>query len=163
MAKIQTMTRIVRAVVLTALAASFSAADASAQVRRSRFSTELSTVREVHLETHRLIETARHCGLVTEDLDKPARMPLATSRLKLTPSAPDFVVVSANVVKHNEVCAVSIEVMLLRWSQDFGVPVTVWSRNALIVGGTDGLNTRVSESVGTLTKELISDWLDVKR
>ena len=150
-------------VVTAVLAASLSTADAFAQVRRSRFSTELSSVREVHLETRRLNEAAGDCGLAAEDLDKPSRMPLATSRLKLIPSAPDFVVVSANVVRHNEVCAVAIEVVLLRWSQDFGAPVTVWSHNALIVGDKDGLNNRVRESVGTLIKELISDWLDVKR
>jgi hypothetical protein len=33
----------------------------------------------------------------------------------------------------------------------------------LIVGDKDGLNIRVRESVGMLIKELISDWLDVKR
>ena len=163
MAKSQTMTRMVNLVVMTVLAASLSTADAFAQVRRSRFSTELSTVREVHLETRRLNETAADCGLTAEDLDKPSRMPLATSRLKLIPSAPDFVVVSANVVKHHAVCAAAIEVVLLRWSQDFGAPVTVWSHNALIVGDKDGLNVRIRESVGTLIRELISDWLDVKQ
>ena len=47
-----------------------------AQAVRSKFSTALASVNELHLETRRLDEQAQRCVLIASDLETPARQAL---------------------------------------------------------------------------------------
>lgn len=145
------------------LFASLWTTESVAQGLRSKLSTTLSTVTQLHLETGQLGDHAKQCGLTTGDLENPARIALEASRLSLIQSATNFVFVNANVVTAGDVCAAAIDVELFRLSNDFGASVSVWARKALIVGGEDGFNALVRQKVDGLTKEFIADWQNARR
>ena len=140
------------------------AAESFAQGSRSKFSTALSSVTELHLKTGKLDEPAQRCGLTVGDLETPARLALETSRLRLIDSAGAFVHVNANVVAVGDVCAGAVDVELFRWSNEFGTSVSVWTSRALVVaGGRSGFSTRVREKVDTMTRDFVAEWVKARR
>jgi len=139
------------------------AAESFAQGTRGKFSTALSSVTELHLETGNLDETARRCGLAVSDLDTPARLALQTSRLMLIESAKAFVHVNANVVAVGDLCTAAVDIELFRWSNEYGTSVNVWTRRALVAGGSSGFNSRVREKVDAMTKDFVAEWVKARR
>jgi hypothetical protein len=157
------MTGIVSPIAMIFLFASPWTAESFAQGQRGKFSTELSSVNELHLTTGRLGEQGQRCGLVAGDLETPARLALDASRLRMNQSATNSVFVNANVVAVDGLCAAAIDVELFRWSNEFRASVSVWAHKAVIAGSKDGFNSRVREKVEMLTKEFIADWLKARQ
>ena len=139
------------------------AAEAFAQGTRSKFSTALSSVTELHVQAGKLDEPAQRCGLAIGDLETPARLALETSRLMLIETAKAFVHVNANVVAVGDLCAGAVDVELFRWSNEFGTSVNVWTRRAVVAGGRSEFNSRVREKVDTMTRDFISEWMKARR
>ena len=139
------------------------AAESFAQGTRGKFSTALSSVTELHLETGNLDGSAQRCGVAASDLETPARLVLQTSRLRLIESASAFVHVNANVVAVGDLCAAAVDVELFRWSNEYGTSVNVWTRRALVAGGSSGFNTRVREKVDAMTKDFVAEWVKARR
>lgn len=145
------------AVILCLLAVGFTT-DSFAQGRRSKFSTELKSVGDVHLESGGLNEHAKACGLTAGDLEAPASAALASSRLRVIQTATDFIFITANVVTAGALCSAAVDVELFRWSRDFGASVSVWRHSAMLSGGKEGFDGRVRQKVDALTREFIADW-----
>ena len=139
------------------------APESFAQGTRSKFSTALSSVTELHLETRALDEPAQRCGLAASDLETPARLALQTSRLRLIESASAFVHVNANVVTVGDLCTAAVDVELFRWSNEYGTSVNVWTRRALVAGGRGGFNGRVREKVDAITRDFVAEWVKSRR
>jgi hypothetical protein len=129
-----------------------------AQGQRSKYSTAIASLKELHVESGRLDDTAQKCGLVAGDLEAPATTALETSRLRNIKSALDFIFVNANVIAVGDACTAAVDVELFRWSNEFRTSVSVWTRRALITGGRSGFNVRVREKVDTLTREFVAEW-----
>jgi hypothetical protein len=147
-------------VVLLAFLAS---GDLSAQGVRSKLSTGLSTVTELHLETGSLSEEARRCGLASGDLETPARRALEATRLTLIQSATNFLFVNATVAGFGDACVAAIDVELFRWSRDYQASVSVWAHKTVITGGSDGFSIQAREKVDALTREFIAEWTKARR
>jgi hypothetical protein len=145
------------------LSASLWTTDSFAQGRRSKYSTELSTVDELHLQTGALGEQAQRCGLVAGDLEAPARSALDASRLRMIHTATNFIFVNVNVVAAGAVCAAAINVDLFRSSNEFRASVSVWEHGSVIVGGKDGFNARVREKIDSMTRDFLEDWQKARR
>jgi hypothetical protein len=157
------MTGIVSPIAIALLFAGLWPTDALAQGRRSKYSTELSTVDELHLQTGALGEQAERCGLVAGDLEAPARSVLDASRLRMIHTATNFVFVNVNVVAAGAVCAAAINVDLFRASNEFRASVSVWEHGSVIVGGKDGFNVRVREKIDSMTRDFLADWQKSRR
>jgi len=134
-----------------------------AQGQRNKFSTELSTVKELHLDTGPLGEQAQRCGLVANDLETPARRALESSLLRMNQSATNLVHVKANVVVVADLCVAAIDVELFRWANEYRASVSVWAHEAVIVSGKSDFSSRVREKVDTLTREFTADWLKARQ
>ena len=134
-----------------------------AQGQRNKFSTQLSSVKELHIETGPLSEQAGKCGLTVTDLESPVRPVLEASRLRVIQSASDFVFINANVVAVGDMCVAAIDVDLYRFANQFGASVSVWGHQAVIAGGKSGFNTRVRDKVDALAKEFTADWLKARQ
>lgn len=141
----------------------FVAGESFAQGTRTKFSTELITVKELQLTAAPLSEQASRCGIAFRDLETPAQAVFGKSTIRLTQPSTNIVFVKTNVVAAGEVCAASVDVELFRWSNEYRVSVSVWARESVIAGGRDGFNERIREKVEALTREFIADWEKARR
>jgi hypothetical protein len=139
------------------------ATESFAQGTRNKFSMELVTVNELRVATAPLSEQAAKCGLTARDLETPARTVLETSTLRMLQSSTNIIFVNANLVSAGDMCVAAIDVELFRWSNEYRVSVSVWSRESVIAGGHGGFSDRIREKVETLTKEFVADWTRARR
>jgi hypothetical protein len=150
-------------VAIAGVLATLCATEAFSQGRRMKYSRELSTVKELHIEIGPLDDQARRCGISAADLEAPARAALGTPRISVLPSTQDFLFVNALVVNEGETCAAAVNVELFRWSNQYGAQVSVWEHASLITGNPDGFNGRIREKVDQLTRDFIDDWTKSRR
>lgn len=157
------MTRPISIIAAAVLLAAFLAADSLAQGRRMKYSRELSTVTELHIETGRMDQQAQGCGIRSNDLEASVRGVIGSSRLSERQSASNFLFVNAIAVADGDACAGSVTLELFRWSNEYQASVSVWEHASLITGNRDGFNARVREKVDAMTRDFVEDWMKSRR
>lgn len=122
----------------------------------------------VRLFVEGLDEESKACGIDEKDVDAAMRTPLGASRLKLSDSMKDAIVVAqVSALKMGpEVCVVhlAIEFQRLAYTQpgpespfDFG---TFYADRALLSGPPEDMSRRVVDSLASLTRRLLAAWMD---
>lgn len=126
----------------------------------SCFASALKGVKEVRIIIEELDDTAQKCGITNALLDSSVRLPLSSSRLRVT-NAPGngYVYARATALELRNSCAVSIRLEFRRYAVSVDDVGTFWSTGGLLVWDKMNMHTRISSDVEQYTKEFIAEWL----
>jgi hypothetical protein len=126
----------------------------------------LEGVITVGIVIEELREDAALCNVSKDALDAAVRLPLSTSRLKVTNEYryPYYLYVNVNVMRlPNGVCIANVDISFIRPVElllaDGLVDGSVWSKGSLLSGPSSEFGGRVDGVVEGYTKQFIAAWL----